>query len=321
MAVCARWIFRFCAKLMDVLAVLFNPILPVFAIMAGGFVAGRAGWVSLADARVINRFAMTVLLPIFVFNLISTAPMAQFPLQEVALYAAVEAAVFTGAFVLARFAFHRDPAESVLLAFCCIFVNNALYVLPISILLYGPDAVLPVTSVVTVDSIVTFAGAMIALQWIGMGRAQPRAVLMSLIRTPLIIGIAFGVLVGLTQFPLPGPLKTFVQFNGDGAAPVALFALGVVLSKTRFAWDRVVISFTLIKLFAFPALLWTVFVFAGKFDGDGWARNSQFLMASAGPAGAMGFSLALLHNIRSDAIAQIVVWTSLLSLVSLAVLA
>ncbi|SFR38586.1 AEC family transporter [Litoreibacter janthinus] len=306
---------------MDILTVLFNPILPVFAIMAGGFVAGRAGWVSLADARVINRFAMTVLLPIFVFNLIGTAPMARFPLGEVVLYAAVEVVIFAGAFLIARYAFSRDPAESVLLAFCCIFVNNALYVLPISILLYGPDGVLPVTSVVTVDSIVTFAGAMIALQWIGMGKAQPRAVLMSLARTPLILAILCGVVVGLAQIQLPGPIMTFVQFNGAGAAPVALFALGVVLSQTKFEWDRVVISFTLIKLFAFPLLLWAVFMSAGKFDGDGWAQNSQFLMASAGPAGAMGFSLALLHNIRSDAIAQIVVWTSLLTLVSLAVLA
>ena len=306
---------------MNVLTVLFNPILPVFAIMAGGFIAGRARWISLGDARVINRFAMTVLLPIFVFNLIATAPMAQFPLGEVALYAAVEVVIFSSAFLIARYAFRRDPAESVLLAFCCIFVNNALYVLPISILLYGPDGVLPVTSVVTVDSIVTFAGAMIALQWIGMGKAQPRAVFMSLIRTPLIIAIMAGVVIGLAQIPLPSPLKTFVHFNGAGAAPVALFALGVVLSQTKFAWDRVVICFTLIKLFAFPLLLWAVFMSAGKFDGDGWAQNSQFLMASAGPAGAMGFSLALLHNIRSDAIAQIVVWTSLLTLVSLAVLA
>lgn len=306
---------------MDVLSVLLNPILPVFAIMAGGFIAGRAGWVSLDDARVINRFAMTVLLPIFVFNLIGTAPMAEFPLGEIVLYAGVEVVIFTSAFLLARFVFQRDPAESVLLAFCCIFVNNALYVLPISILLYGPDGVLPVTSVVTVDSIITFAGAMIALQWIGMGKAQPRAVLFSLIRTPLIIAIACGVIVGLMQVALPGPLKTFVQFNGAAAAPVALFALGVVLSKTTFSFDRVVISFTLIKLFAFPLLLWAVFAFTGKFDGEGWVQNSQFLMASAGPAGAMGFSLALLHNIRSDSIAQIVVWTSLLTLVSLAVLA
>ena len=193
--------------------------------------------------------------------------------------------------------------------------------LPISILLYGKDGVLPATSVVTWDSIVTFAAAMIALQWIGMGKAQPRAVLKSLIRTPLIIAIACGVVVGVAQLPLPGPLVTFVQFNGAGAAPVALFALGVVLSQTRFEWDHVVISFTLIKLLIFPFLLWAIFSATGKFDGEGWARNSQFLMASAGPSGAMGFSLALLHNIRSDAIAQIVVWTSLLTLVSLAVLA
>lgn len=306
---------------MEVLKVLTNPILPVFAIMAGGFFAGRRGWTTLDEARTINRFAMTVLLPIFIFRLIATAPISQFPLVEVLTYAATEAVVFALSFTLARFVFARDLAESVLLAFGCIFVNNALYGLPIAILLYGEDGVMPLTAVVTLDSVITFAAVMVALQWIAHGRAQPRAIAGALLRTPLIWGIAGGLIVGLSQIQLPGPIDTFVAFNGVAAAPVALFALGVVLSQTRFAADPTVAAFCAVKLLVFPGVLWALFTATGQFDDAIWAENKQFLLAGAGPAGAMAFSLALLHNVRADAIAQVVVWTSVLSLISLALLA
>jgi hypothetical protein len=49
------------------LSVLLDPILPVFAIMFIGFFAGRFGKVTNDEARILNTFAMTVLLPIFIF--------------------------------------------------------------------------------------------------------------------------------------------------------------------------------------------------------------------------------------------------------------
>lgn len=56
-----------------VLGVLVDPILAVFAILAFGFVLGRQNVTDLAEATVLNRFAMTVLLPIYVFDVIARA--------------------------------------------------------------------------------------------------------------------------------------------------------------------------------------------------------------------------------------------------------
>ena len=51
----------------------------------------------------------------------------------------------------------------------------------------------------------------------------------------------------------------------------------------------------------------------------GWTPQSQqFILAAAGPAGAMAFSMALLYDVRADRIAQIIVGTSALTLLSLA---
>ncbi|MBY8977870.1 AEC family transporter [Rhodobacteraceae bacterium NNCM2] len=302
---------------MEILYVLTDPILPIFAIMAFGYGMGRAGKITIEDARVINRFAMSVLLPVMLFGLLANVPVRRFDPASVAIYAGSEGGVFALGFLLAFGLFKRSAGESVLLAFAGIFANNVFYVLPIVTLLHGEDGVLPITAIVTLDSTVTMGLALIALQIIGLGRVTPVAVVVRLARTPILQAIALGMLFSLAQIPVPRPVQTFIDFNGVAAAPIALFALGVVMSQTRLAMDRVVATFSFIKLILFPAAVWLgLEVLAPLSPGHG-----QFLLGAAGPAGAMAFSFALNENIRTDTIAQIIIWTSVLSLISLAILA
>lgn len=302
---------------MSILAVLLDPILPVFAILAFGFVSGHAGWAGEAEARTINRFAMTVLLPILVFDLMASAPVHSFRLAPVAIYAGAEIAFFALGYWLARRIFQRSAGEAVLLGLCGIFGNNAFYVLPISILLYGEAGVLPVVAIVTLDVFVVFGGAMLALELIQRERATPLGVAVTLLRLPMVHAIWLGLVFALSGLALPGPLQTFVDFNGSAAAPVALYALGVVLAGTQFRAEPVVAAISAVKLVLFPAAVWAALAL--------WTPEDQgaalYTLAAAGPAGAMGFSLALLYGVRTDAIAQVLVWTSLLSLGTLALLA
>ncbi len=115
-------------------------------------------------------------------------------------------------------------------------------------------------------------------------------------------------------------VSVVVEHGGSGsaaAAPVALFALGLVLSETVFRPDRVVLTFTLIKLAVFPAMVWLGLT---ALAGSG-AQSEIFVLAAAGPSGAMALSLAVLHGVRSDAIAQVMVWTGVLTLFTLSALA
>lgn len=301
----------------EVLSVLADPILPVFAILAFGFILGRAGKISVADARVINRFAMTVLLPIFIFDVIANAPIYRFSPLPVLAYGLAELVLFIAGYLLATRLFKRDPVEAVLLSWAGVFANNALYVLPLSVLLYGEAGAVPVASIVTLDSILPFAGVMIALQALQSGRIAPLALLRGMARTPMQWGIFGGLAFSLLAVPIPAPAQTFLDFNGVAAAPVALFGIGVVMSQTRFQMDRVVASFTGLKLITFPLVVWGALSLLAPSDPD----FQKFLLASAGPTGVMAFTLAVLHGVRTDALAQIIVWTSVLSLITLALLA
>lgn len=299
------------------LEVLINPILPVFAILALGFLFGRMAWMSVGDARVLNRFAMTVFVPILVFSLIARAPIQDYSAAPILGYIAAQGVVFAGAFLLARRVFRLDAAQSVLLGFCSVGANNVFFGLPIALLIFGQPAVLPLTSIITLDATVSFALSMAALQLITLGRAGPLSILRSLANLPVLHAIVAGTVVALLGIPIPPPIVTFLDFNGSAAAPIALFALGVVLSQTALQLDAAVAVFSVLKLVVFPAAVWAGLRIVGVAEPDA----GLYLFASAGPTITMAFSLALLFDVRTEIIGQVVVWTSVFSLLSLAALA
>jgi malonate transporter len=302
---------------LDIINVLLDPILPVFLIIAVGYGFGRLGKTTFEEARIINKVAMSVFLPMLIFGLIANAPIHEFNVPAVFSYLVVEAIVFFIGYLIARRIFKRSAEESVLLAFCGIFANNAFYGLPISILLYGEASVLPITTVITLDSTVTFGGAIIALQLISLGKVSPVKVASSLLRTPVLHAMVLGLIFSLLKVKFPPSVNTFLAFNGAATAPIALYALGVVMSQTAFKLDTTVATFTMIKLIVFPALVGLTLSVFGQLPGKG----DLFLLASAGPAGTMAFSLALFHNVKTDTIVMIMLYTSILTLLTLAVLA
>jgi len=302
---------------MEVFSVLFDPVLPVAAIAILGYLLGRRGALGVDEARQINRLAMTVFLPLLLFDLLANAPIHSFRLMPIAAYLGVEAIVFSIGYLLARQAFHRARDEAFLLGFTAIFANNAFFVLPIAILLYGVDHILSITTIIALDSTVTFAGSMVVLQIIQLGRVHPRTVSKALFKTPMLHAIGFGLLFAWLRLPVPAPLQTFASFNGAAAAPVALFAFGVVMAQTRFHLDATVVVFTSLKLFAFPLAIWAIFGTLMPMTSE----TRLFVMGAAGPSGTMAFSLALLYGVRTETLSQIIIWTSLFSLLTLAAIA
>ena len=301
------------------LSVLFDPILPVFAMLFIGYLAGRWGKMSGEEARVLNRLAMTVLLPIFIFRAVAFAPITDFNIAALGLYAATQCVLYALGFTIAHKVFRLGVSESLLLGFCGVFANNAYYVLPIAKLLYGETGTLPVASIVIMDAVRAFGGTMVALE-ARKGRdagAGLALVAVRIAKLPLIWALAFGLIFSAGSIAVPGPIDTFTSFVGSAASPIALFAMGVILSATPMRPEPVALVVSGLKVVVFPAaiatLLYTLLPPSETLQ--------LFVMASAGPAGVMAFSLALLYSVRTDAIMQVTVWTSVLTLVTLAFLA
>ncbi len=298
--------------------VLTHNILPVFAMLALGYGLGRSKTLSPDEARTLNRIAFLVFQPALIFPLIAGLDLSRFDFRALGVYVACQVVAFLIAYTTARVVFGREHLESWLLAMAVTFVNTLLYIWPISYLIYGEAAALPITAIVAWDSAFSFAFFIISMELMAGGRGGgARDAIRRVASNPILIAIVAGMIVVATGTQVPIPVLTAAEFAGAAAAPLTLLALGIMLSTQALTPQPVVIAIAALKLVAFPALVFaamTLFL-----PGNAWTQ--LFTLAAAGPSGAMAFALALLYNVRTDCIAPVIIWTSVLSLFSLALLA
>ncbi|MDA8746807.1 AEC family transporter [Litoreibacter sp.] len=296
--------------------VLTQNILPVFAMLALGFTLGRISLVSNDEARTLNRIAFLVLQPPLILPLIAGIDLPSFDFGALGIYIACQAVTFTSATFAAKYIFKRDLAESVLLGMAMIFINSLLYIWPIATLIYGQENALPITAIVAWDASVTFTIFIVAMELI-TGKTPPAETAKRIALNPVLLSIVAGLILNASGIPIAQPILTAFGFAGAAAAPLTLFALGVILSGHPLIPSKIVTSFSAMKLIGFPLMVW--WLMSVLLPDNNW--SGLFTLTAAGPSGAMPFALALLYGVRSDAIAPIIIWTSALSLISLAYLA
>lgn len=113
------------------LSTLANPILPVFAILALGYVLHRSGLFDVPIAQAINKFVFYVATPALVFSIISGAPIERFDLGALGLYFGAQLLVYVGTALLMHRVLGREKGEALLLGMTATFVNHVFFVLPI----------------------------------------------------------------------------------------------------------------------------------------------------------------------------------------------
>jgi len=285
--------------------------------MVLGFVMGRMKCVSHAEAAAVNRIAFLILQPALIFPLVNSVDLSNFYFDAIALYAIGQAFIFMFALAVGVFLLKCALAEAWLLAMATVFVNSLLYIWPISSLIYGNDGNLPITAIVVWDATFTFAFFIITTDLIvnkGQSATQSFA---RLLKNPVLITIFLGLCTNFFGIIASEPILVAAKFAGAGAAPLTLFALGVILSGHKIFPTKKVTVISFIKLCLLPLAIALLLQLGNR--PVIW--NDLLLLNAAGPSGAMAFALAMLYKVRTDTIAPVIIWTSILTLVSLAWLA
>ena len=285
--------------------------------MVLGFILGRIKIVSKPEATTLNRIAFLVLQPALIFPLINGVDLSELYFDAIVLYGLAQAVVFLFTLLLGILIFKCSLIESWLLAMATVFVNSLLYIWPISSLIYGNEGNMPITAIVAWDASFTFAFFIITTDLLANKRVSMIGTLGRLIRNPVLIFILLGLLTNLLGIAAPESILVAFRFAGAGAAPLTLFALGVILSGHPIWPTKKITVVSIIKLFGLPLTV-SLFLTLGE-QPILW--NDLLLLNSAGPAGAMAFALAMLYKVKTDTIAPVIIWTSLLTIISLAWLA
>ncbi len=274
------------------LAPVFGAVLPVFGLVACGYLAGRFHVVTQASSQALNQFVYAFALPAMLFVAVYRGSLEEI-LSGAFLLAVIVATVGTAlaGFLLSYFANGAGPAESTMRALNASFANTGYLGIPLVTVAYGERAALPAALATVATNFVSFALAIVCLElFVNPHRGGVRRALKGVIMSPLIWPIFLAVLLVALQVKIPLPAERFATLLAAAAGPCALFAIGLFVSQLSIragaaaSWQT-----TLLKLVLHPLLMAALVFWLLPVDAL-WAKIA--VVCASLPLGATAFVLA-----------------------------
>ncbi|NUQ37558.1 MAG: AEC family transporter [Caldilineales bacterium] len=296
---------------MGIFSVFVNVIAPVFALVAIGYLVGpRLG----LEPRTLTRYAYYLLVPAFVFNVMSTAQIEVGLAARMLLYmlAVVVASGLLG-YGVARI-MRRPPATAGAFVLIAVFGNVGNFGLPLVEFRFGPEALAPATFYFLVISMAAFAIGVAAANWVKGGSLTAA---LAVAKTPALLALPPALLVNWLDLAPPLALTRAIALLAAAMVPTMLITLGVQLSAAReIKLDRDVLAASAVKLLGAPAL--ALFLIR-PFGLEGLARSTGIVQAAM-PAAVLTSIIALEYDLLPDFVTTTVLFSTLASVVTLTVL-
>jgi len=279
------------------LAPVFGAVLPVFGLVACGYLAGRFHIVTQASSQALNQFVYAFALPAMLFVAVYRGSLEEI-LSGPFLLAVIVATVGTAlaGFLLSYFANGAGPAESTMRALNASFANTGYLGIPLVTVAYGERAALPAALATVATNFVSFALAIVCLElFVNPHRGGVRRALKGVIMSPLIWPIFLAVLLVALQVKIPLPAERFATLLAAAAGPCALFAIGLFVSQLSIragaaaGWQT-----TILKLVLHPLLMAALVFWLLPVDAL-WAKIA--VVCASLPLGATAFVLAQRYNL------------------------
>jgi hypothetical protein len=271
---------------------ILGAVLPVFGLIACGYLAGRFGIVTQASSHALNQFVYAFALPAMLFVAVYRGSLEEI-LSGAFLLAVVAATLGTAlaGFALSYYGKGASGAESTLRALNASFANTGYLGIPLVTVAYGEAAALPAALATLATNFVSFALAIVCLELFVNPRAGGvRRALRGVVMSPLIWPIALAVVFVATELKLPVPAERFATLLAAAAGPCALFAIGLFVSQLSIragaaaSWPT-----TALKLLLHPLLMALLVFFVLDIEPL-WAKIA--VVCASLPLGATAFVLA-----------------------------
>lgn len=268
---------------------ILNSVVPLFAVILLGYFAGRTRFLGEDGIRGIVAFIFYFAMPPLLFRLMARTDVgAVGEWSFVAGYFVTEMVMFVLGAVIGGLVFRMRFADMTIQGFGSAFSNGVLLTLPLLLWLYGEAGGVPALLIITLN-VITFSLITMLLEVAdrGGGGTNVRQMVVqtgrSIVRNPIIMAAAIGLLYGLTGLGMADMLDQTLSFIGQAAAPTALFALGASLSLRRISGSLgPAATMVANKLVLHPLLAWLIF--AKLLDLDPLWVNAGVVFA-ASPVG------------------------------------
>jgi malonate transporter and related proteins len=277
-----------------------NVVIPVFLIVAIGYGARRFDILGDTASKIINDFVYYIALPALLFVLLAELKPGSLLRGDflIAHYGSM-LGVFGLTTLALAFVSRARFAIAALHGLSGCFANVGYMGVPLFLAAYGEAGLLPAAIAMAIHASVINSLAVVLVELdVGGGKnflGVAWGVLVSILRSPLVIAPGLGLGIALLGLELPAPIRATGKLIGAAAGPCALFAMGLFMVGQKLAGDRREIAYlTVIKLLVHPAIAWLLAY--RVLDMEPFWAHSAVLLAAL-PTGATLFTVAQNYGI------------------------
>jgi malonate transporter and related proteins len=303
------------------LDIILGSVVPVFFVMALGYLAGWLRDIDNQHVAELNALVMDFALPASLFVAMVQTP-RELLLKQGALMVvlAVSMLVIYGLhYFLQTIVFRLDSRQAAVVSLTTGLPNFASAGLPLIRSVFGAENTVSVGISIALGSIVMSPLTLVILEAsdksAGDGPALARilrAIGKSILK-PVVIAPIIGMALAACGIEVPLLLNTSLALIGVGAGGVALFLTGLILSSQPFRLNRNVASGTLLKSLVHP-LLAAALVAALSISP---LVGREAIILCAVPSGFFGILFGLRYGIVSEDSGSILIASTVLSAATL----
>jgi malonate transporter len=304
-------------------------IVPIFSLIAIGYMVARAGLLSAATGDALARFVFVVAVPLLLFRTLATAEFGSAnPLPLWITYFGAVAISWTAGTLLVRAVSASDHRRGVIAGISAGFGNTVFVAIPALQRAYGDAGLEPLLLILSIHLPVMMIASTLLIERAAFldaresGTAPPSIslwrtlarVARNLATNALVIGILGGLAWRLTGLPLDSHLDEVTRLLAGTAGPLALFSLG--MSLTRYGLRGDILSSAIVAALSLLVMPGIVFLAGTAFGLPPlWLKGA--VVTAASPVGVNAYLLAAHFRSGERLAATTILVSTVLSVVTL----
>ncbi len=299
---------------MENLMISANAVLPMCLIMALGYGTRRLGWIRREEISAINKIAFRIFLPCLLYYNVYCSDLSG-SFDPLLMAYAVGGVLLTFGLALGYTLLTEKLPERRSVMIQGMFRSNYVIMgIPVATALLGAGELGTVSILIAVVVPLFNMLAVVVLEVFRGQRPKPLHVLGQIVKNPLVVASALGILTLAAGIRLPHILEQTIQNVSAIASPLQLFLLGAFFQFSGIRrYVRELTAVVAAKLIVFPAL----FLGLGALLGFRDAAFVSLLGVFASPTAVNSFTMAQQMGGDAELAGDIVVVTSAVSMLTM----
>ncbi|MBE5964807.1 MAG: AEC family transporter [Lachnospira sp.] len=310
---------------MELATITAGQVFVLFILIGAGFVGAKSGVIKQEGKKAFSDLLIYLVVPAMIID----SYMSKFDSKVFGnlMWAFLISAILllSGLGISFLLTAKQKGKDVAILRFSCIFPNAAYMGFPLIRALFGAEGLLYASAFVTMFNVLLWTVGYAIVS----GEIKLKAVLKNVLATPVLVSVAIGLVLYLTQLPVPQLLRQPINLLGSMNTALSMVITGMIIagsSMKRLLANKKILFVIAVRMLVVPVVCFAIYYVTSRFGileaiGLSTMVMQVLLIQESCPTAAMTSVFAVQFGHDEDLAAGAVVITTFLSILTLPILA